>query len=298
MDTNTQSADNAAEAAELERDTVSTTTEADTAGATDEADDDGNEQPGAPDEDDDGSDAFFTFADLPDDYDDAADATDQLTEDAEDDDTDSNSFTDDDADEVQAADTAPETDETAENAAQDAAQDAEEAGTGTNTPEGETAAAEQPDAAQPAENSGDGAAPDYAVWESEDIAAIVAEHPELQGKRLRDIVTDPRRFAELRGDPTLRGRLSAVEALTLAGGVKGGQTPAGSTNAAQEQATGTVRDAVRETGKAHLRPAPGKAAQQAVAVPREIKRMRDEGIFGANISDAELLELYRNVSHE
>lgn len=294
MDTNIQSADNAAEAAELERDTVSTTAEADTVGATDEADDGGNEQPGTPEDDDDGSDAFFTFADLPDDYDDAADATDQYTEGAEDDDTDSNSFTDDDTDEVQTADTSTEAGETAENAAQDA----EKAGAGTNTSEGETAAAEQPSDAQPAENGGGGAAPDYAAWENEDIAAIVAEHPELRGKRLRDIVTDPRRFAELRGDPTLRGRLSAAEALTLAGGIKDGQTPTGSTNAAQEQATGTVRDAVRETGKAHLRPAPGKAAQQAVAVPREIKRMRDEGIFGANISDAELLELYRNVSRE
>lgn len=157
------------------------------------------------------------------------------------------------------------------------------------------------DASASEEPDGDSETPDYAAWESEDIAGITEAHPELaealKGKKLSALVKDPRRFAELRGDPMLRGKLSVADALLLAGGLvddaQGTEPPTRSATPAQS-ASHTAGST--HSSKSHLRPGPNRPAQPAVSVPREIKLMRDRGMFGDNVSDAELLELYRNVT--
>lgn len=158
------------------------------------------------------------------------------------------------------------------------------------------------DTTAPDEPDGNLEAPDYAAWEREDIAGITEAHPELaealKGKKLSALVKDPRRFAELRGDPMLRGKLSVADALLIAGGlvdnVQGADTPPANSGAPAQSASPTAGST--HSSKSHLRPGPNRPAQPAVSVPREIKLMRDRGMFGDNVSDAELLELYRNVT--
>lgn len=158
------------------------------------------------------------------------------------------------------------------------------------------------DASAPDEPDGGSEAPDYAAWEREDIAGIAEAHPDLaetlKDKKLSAVVKDPRRFAELRGDPMLRGKLSVADALLLAGGLvddaQGTDTPPTRSATPAQSASHTAGST--HSSKSHLRPGPNRPAQPAVSVPREIKLMRDRGMFGDNVSDAELLELYRNVT--
>lgn len=227
--------------------------------------------------DDDGE-PFFTFADL----------EEYGTEDG------------DEEDEEETVDEQIETadeDETAAESPEDGAQAAEET-EAEQEPTDEPEAVTEPTAAAEGNGAAEPGTADYAAWEREDLDAIAAANPDiaeqLRGRRLRDVVGDPRRFAELRGDPALRSRLTAAEAFTLAGGLKGARTDAPEANAPTSAPTSVTGR--RDTGKAHLRPAPGKAAQPAVTVPREIRRMRDDGMFGDGVSDAELLELFRRVT--
>lgn len=291
MKTNTPEIDNAPQTVEPEHVASDAMTDTDATATEDRSDNSGNALTDTH-RDDNESDVFFTFDDIPEDYDDTSDDTaDYYTEDSDEEEGGSSDAEEnnDEVHEDQASDSQAQAAENPENAAQDA--DGTEIG--TNTSEDETAVTERPDAAQSADDGDAGVAPDYAAWEREDVDAIAVANPDiaeqLRGRRLRDVIADPRRFAELRGDQTLRDRLTAAEAFTLAGGFKGAKS-----NASSEASAGAT--GLRDAGKAHLRPAPGKAAQQAVTVPREIRRMRDDGMFGDGVSDAELLELFRKVT--
>lgn len=223
-------------------------------------------------EDADDTDGFFTFADL-DDEDEPGDP-------------DADGDTDEGTDDEQA-----ETSDEEETGTEDSDQETDTAENSHGQEETDGVSAENTDGAT-----------DFAAWEAEDIAGISEANPELadaiKGKKLNSIVANPRRFAELRGDPILRGKISAAEAFKLAGGLAGGKagtidTPA--KNGAPEKPAGVVRNNAN-TGKSHLRPGPSKPAQPSVTVPSSIKRMRDRGDFGSDVSDAELLSLFRSVT--
>lgn len=117
----------------------------------------------------------------------------------------------------------------------------------------------------------------FRAWEQEDINEIVKAYPELKGKKLKDVLDDPQRFASLRGDTQLRAKMSAVDAFEFV-------------NRKSIYKKAEQAGARQTASKAHLQSTKTKNVKAKTEAPRYI-----HSLLGDEIPREEADKLYREI---
>lgn len=120
------------------------------------------------------------------------------------------------------------------------------------------------------------------AWEDEDIKEISRAFPELQeklkGDWLKDLLDDPSRFAQMRCDPDMRKKMSAVDTFEFV-----------NRNRLRDKAV--AAGAQKAASKAHLQPTKGKRVTAPVSIPRDVDRM-----LGDSMTQEQKLKYYKELT--